>query len=79
VEKINYKIILSIMEKKFEITKFEVLETSSEMLKGGFSTAYAGGKKRPSDLIEFNSGPCNPVNNCIANCIVPTCRPTVIN
>ncbi|MDR1347174.1 MAG: hypothetical protein LBJ63_01905 [Prevotellaceae bacterium] len=30
------------MEKKFEITKFEALEDSSEMLKGGFSSAYAG-------------------------------------
>jgi hypothetical protein len=57
------------MKKKFEITKFEVLETSSEMLKGGFSTAYAGGTKA-INISGNNVGNCPTVNNCNGgNCV----------
>ncbi|MDR1552956.1 MAG: hypothetical protein LBS69_05785 [Prevotellaceae bacterium] len=63
--------ILSIMEKKFEITKFETLESSNEMVKGGFSTAYAGGGGVWPDIeINFAAG-CHCTNtgcNSVAGC-----------
>jgi hypothetical protein len=58
------------MEKKFEITKFETLENSAEMLKGGFSTAYAGGARK--DVLEECNDGCTSNNcqggNCFENC-----------
>jgi hypothetical protein len=50
--------------KKFDATKFEVLETKGEVLKGGFSvalsTSSAGGLQSIEDTT--NSG------NCVAGC-----------
>jgi hypothetical protein len=50
--------------KKFDATKFEVLETKGEVLKGGFSvalsTSSAGGLTGIEDTV--NSG------NCVAGC-----------
>ncbi|MDR2126029.1 MAG: hypothetical protein LBP63_04280 [Prevotellaceae bacterium] len=59
------------MEKKFEITEFETLEDSNEMLKGGFSAAYAGGGGVWPDIeINFAAG-CHCTNsgcNSVAGC-----------
>jgi hypothetical protein len=59
------------MEKKFEITKFEELESSNEMVKGGFSTAYAGSAKADAKIKANGvAGTCNiTTNNCYGgNC-----------
>jgi hypothetical protein len=51
----------------FEITSFESLSNSSEMLIGGFSTAYAGGLSSTtlSKTIEANVGrDCKCTNTC---------------
>ncbi len=53
------------MEKKFDLSKFEVLETKGEVLKGGFSfalsTSASGGKQ---DSVSNN---CNG-GNCASGC-----------
>jgi hypothetical protein len=54
------------MEKKFDLSKFEVLETKGETLKGGFSfalsTSAAGGKIQDPVSNNCNGG------NCAAGC-----------
>jgi hypothetical protein len=62
------------MEKKFEITKFEVLETSSEMLKGGFSIVYAGSGSAKLAVDAGSNDKCTTnectINNCQGgNCV----------
>ncbi|MDR1552957.1 MAG: hypothetical protein LBS69_05790 [Prevotellaceae bacterium] len=55
---------------KFEITKFEELESSNEMFKGGFSSAYNAGLNAELQGINFSKGcgctnsGCNVVKGC---------------
>jgi len=55
--------------KKFDVTKFETLQTKGEVLKGGFSSAMStslSGGKIDSEL----NGYCPTTNsgNCVAGC-----------
>jgi hypothetical protein len=64
------------MEKKFEIQKFERLECSSEVLKGGFSPAYAGGGIEIK-VGKLNIGYCpTTINNNVAGCGCEPATPT---
>lgn len=61
--------------KKFDVKKFEALESKGEILKGGFSTAFIGGKGGESIIPDINAniGDCGTTNtcntgNCVAGC-----------
>ncbi|MDR2064364.1 MAG: hypothetical protein LBP85_01435 [Prevotellaceae bacterium] len=56
------------MEKKFEIAKFETLESSNEMLKGGFSTAYVGGAGAKLEVNFAKGCGCTIITNGVAGC-----------
>ncbi|WP_196896226.1 hypothetical protein [Aureivirga marina] len=61
------------MKKQFDIKKFEVLETSNEVLKGGFSTAYTGAgldaafKEAKNVLSNCSTNNCHG-GNCASGC-----------
>jgi hypothetical protein len=51
------------------VLAFEVLDSSGESLKGGFSTAYAGGGIWGWLIPDIN-GKCDTTNNCNGgNCV----------
>ncbi|MDR2126028.1 MAG: hypothetical protein LBP63_04275 [Prevotellaceae bacterium] len=58
--------------KKFEITKFETLEDSNEMLKGGFSSVYTAGNQTTGINFAKGCGCTNPGCNVVKGC---ACRP----
>ena len=62
--------------KKFDVTKFESLESKGEILKGGFSTAFTGGKDGLSVDLEVNGYKCGQTNNCSSGNCVAGCGST---
>ncbi|MCS3532550.1 hypothetical protein [Chryseobacterium sp. JUb7] len=56
--------------KKFDLSNFEKLSTQGEILKGGFSATFVGGKKEEGILpdIGANIGDCGVSNTCTNTC-----------